>query len=509
MADFIIPDQYKPETGGGSGGGAVDSVNGRTGAVTLSKGDVSLLNVDNTSDLDKPISSAVASALTNKLSTGLSTGKILVGNASNLAAQVTMSGDVTIDSTGLTTIKSSVALAGSPTTTTAPENDDSTKIATTAYALRAVNSISGVKNPFVWYIDPLVGDDANIGSVLKPKKTFNAITTLLSSSIIFFGAGEITSPIVLTNLMSDITLIGNGGNSSFATVFDAQIILLDPSLVTIKYMSFRATATSTYEEYITGIANGYLNVSNCLFDNLSSTTLLRTATYNPNLTSDEIIIKHDNCRFATDPAGSEIKLVERSAGSQPKIIFDNNFESEGDLYENINNSWVIEDHAKITSTADQIALTFSNAYTVNIDGATETNAGALTARDYNKLLYLGSIADVGNPGANIYEFYFDASGKFIIPPFIRNILIYSSNANQIIQLPNFENDPSQSSADHNGDAITITIAASSSFGIKVITGTSRQIIKSNDTIVNEYPFLSAEGLVLRWDDSTKIWEQAN
>lgn len=44
----------------------VSSVAGRTGAVTLSKSDVGLSSVDNTSDLNKPISSAVSAALGTK-----------------------------------------------------------------------------------------------------------------------------------------------------------------------------------------------------------------------------------------------------------------------------------------------------------------------------------------------------------------------------------------------------------------------------------------------------------
>lgn len=48
-----------PSSSGG-GGGAVDSVNGRTGAVTLTKSDVGLSNVNNTADSDKPVSSAQA-----------------------------------------------------------------------------------------------------------------------------------------------------------------------------------------------------------------------------------------------------------------------------------------------------------------------------------------------------------------------------------------------------------------------------------------------------------------
>lgn len=51
---------------GGDSVGGVDSVNGYTGAVTLTKSDVGLGNVDNTSDANKPISTATQSALDNK-----------------------------------------------------------------------------------------------------------------------------------------------------------------------------------------------------------------------------------------------------------------------------------------------------------------------------------------------------------------------------------------------------------------------------------------------------------
>ena len=47
--------------------GDVISVNGQTGVVTLTKGDVDLGNVDNTSDLNKPISTATQAVLDNKI----------------------------------------------------------------------------------------------------------------------------------------------------------------------------------------------------------------------------------------------------------------------------------------------------------------------------------------------------------------------------------------------------------------------------------------------------------
>jgi hypothetical protein len=52
-----------------SAGGAVASVAGKTGAVTLNKSDVGLANVDNTSDASKPVSTAVQTALNAKANT--------------------------------------------------------------------------------------------------------------------------------------------------------------------------------------------------------------------------------------------------------------------------------------------------------------------------------------------------------------------------------------------------------------------------------------------------------
>jgi len=61
-----------------SGGGAVDSVNGQTGAVVLTKADIVLGNVDNTSDINKPVSTAQAAADTAVLNASKSYAESLV-----------------------------------------------------------------------------------------------------------------------------------------------------------------------------------------------------------------------------------------------------------------------------------------------------------------------------------------------------------------------------------------------------------------------------------------------
>jgi hypothetical protein len=57
-----------------TGGSGVESVNTRTGAVTLVKADVGLANADDTSDANKPISTATQTALDLKLNTSAALG---------------------------------------------------------------------------------------------------------------------------------------------------------------------------------------------------------------------------------------------------------------------------------------------------------------------------------------------------------------------------------------------------------------------------------------------------
>lgn len=75
--------------------GAVVSVAGRTGAITLGKADVGLGNVDNTSDANKPVSTAQQTALAGKVNTTrqVATGTGLTGGGA-LSADRTLAADI-------------------------------------------------------------------------------------------------------------------------------------------------------------------------------------------------------------------------------------------------------------------------------------------------------------------------------------------------------------------------------------------------------------------------------
>lgn len=78
----------------------VDSVNGQTGAVVLSKSDIGLGNVDNTSDLNKPISTATQSALDGKVNTTDIATTSDLGLVMPDGTSITIDADGTIHSVG-------------------------------------------------------------------------------------------------------------------------------------------------------------------------------------------------------------------------------------------------------------------------------------------------------------------------------------------------------------------------------------------------------------------------
>lgn len=81
--------------------GAVLSVAGKTGTVTLVKGDVGLGNVDNTSDLSKPISTLTQTALNAKENTiaAGTTAQVWRGDKTWVAADKTLVGLANVDNT--------------------------------------------------------------------------------------------------------------------------------------------------------------------------------------------------------------------------------------------------------------------------------------------------------------------------------------------------------------------------------------------------------------------------
>ena len=125
----------------------VDSVAGKTGVVTLVKGDVGLGNVDNTSDTNKPVSTAGQTALNLKADlasptftgtvSGISKSMVGLGNADN-----TSDVNKPVSSATQTALNLKAPLA-SPTftgTVTVPTPSNNTDAATKAYVDQAAST---------------------------------------------------------------------------------------------------------------------------------------------------------------------------------------------------------------------------------------------------------------------------------------------------------------------------------------------------------------------------------
>lgn len=115
----------------GTASADVKSVNGKTGVVVLDKSDVGLGNVDNTSDANKPISTATQTALDGKLdlSGGTMSGDIAMGGnqVTGLGTPTNSNDAATKDyvdtvATGALTPKGSVAFANLPALSAANVN---------------------------------------------------------------------------------------------------------------------------------------------------------------------------------------------------------------------------------------------------------------------------------------------------------------------------------------------------------------------------------------------------
>ena len=115
-------------------------------------------------------------------------------------------------------IQSSVALAGSPTTTTQSASDNSTKIATTAYADTAVANLVASAPASLNTLDELaaaLNDDANFAST---------ITTSIAAKLPLAG-GTLTGDLTITNATPTLKFTDTDNN------YDATIAGLSGSLV--------------------------------------------------------------------------------------------------------------------------------------------------------------------------------------------------------------------------------------------------------------------------------------
>ena len=180
--------------------GEVSSVAGKTGVVTLTKSDVGLSNVDNTSDASKSVASA------SKLTTVRTINGIAFDGTSNITIADSTKAPI-----------SSPTLTGTPTAPTAAVTTNTTQIATTAF-VQAVN----------------VADTGSSATTLKLK------TARTIGGVSFDGTTDINLP--------GVNIVGNqstSGNAATATKLQTARSIAISGAVTGTATSFNGSANIT------------------------------------------------------------------------------------------------------------------------------------------------------------------------------------------------------------------------------------------------------------------------
>ena len=195
----------------------------------ITKSDVGLANVDNTSDANKPVSSATQTALdlkaplANPTFTGTVSGitKSMVGlgsvdNTADTAKPISTATQTALD---LKAPLASPALTGTPTAPTAAAADNSTKVATTAYADRAAsNAAAALVASAPAALDTLnelataLGNDASFSTTMT-----NALAAKAPlASPTFTGTVTLPSGTVTSGMILDGTIVDADINASAA-----------------------------------------------------------------------------------------------------------------------------------------------------------------------------------------------------------------------------------------------------------------------------------------------------
>lgn len=201
----------------------------------VTKSDVGLGNADNTSDVNKPVSTAQQAALDAKLTKTLANTKIFVGNGSNVATDVAMSGDATLANTGAITIANSAVTnpkMANMAANTLKGNDTGSAAApqdlTVAEISKMLDSFAHVDNTYITTENATSTDTLYSPGLIGYGGTFGSGN--FSTGNIYFSKFTVSGEETILDLSFEIAAI-TSGNEARVGVWSANAEGLPETLV--------------------------------------------------------------------------------------------------------------------------------------------------------------------------------------------------------------------------------------------------------------------------------------
>lgn len=227
--------------------GAVTSVNGQTGAVTVTKTDVGLGNVDNTSDANKPVSSATQTALDAKVTGPASavdsniaeyngtTGKIIKdGGLTHAGVNTAVSNSHASGSDAETTTTIGALINGATVKTTPVDADFIGLMDSAASNILKKLSWANIKATLKTYFDTLYGNNTSVINFI-----IDGGGVAISTGI----AGDITVPFGCT--INSVTLLADQSGSIVVDIWKDTYANYPPTVADTITASAKPTISAT------------------------------------------------------------------------------------------------------------------------------------------------------------------------------------------------------------------------------------------------------------------------
>jgi hypothetical protein len=412
-------------TGGTKTGIAVtydDDNNNMDFVVSLVKGDVGLGNVDNTADSAKPVSTAQQTEIDTKSDIasptftgtvgGITKGMVGLGNVDNTTdalKPVSTAGQTALD---LKANLASPTLTGNPVAPTQADNDNSTKIATTAYVQREVSDLLGgapaAYDTLLEISASISNGDSDVVALTTTVGTKLAKSTNLSDladagtartnlGVDAAGTDNSTNVTLVTDSHDYLSVSGqaitlgsitnddlagsitNAKLSNSSISIDGSAISLGGSVTTLQLGTSSSTALAGNTTTISG--------------GQASAITANTAK-NTNVSTNLTITGTDGARtiVSSDGTNAIIPIATTSvSGVMSKAIFDEHVLNNAKATD-VNHN--VSTNLTATTAIGQITINSSDGDNVVIGEATDTIAGLMSTTHHDKLDSVETNADV-------------------------------------------------------------------------------------------------------------------